>query len=132
MQSPASGLNLFGDLLHVAPDAQQIAAPDLGDLLLGVAAAHQFERDVERVGRAVPAVDAAAAVEVRRDADVIDPDELHGVVDVIDVVLHGRTPCGGPLPIDLRHPAVEVRPTIGGQRLGPGGPSSTAPAAACV
>ena len=67
--------------------AQQVAAPDLADLLLGVAAAHQLQRDVERLARVVPAVDAAAAVEVRRDADVIDADLLDDVVDVIDEVL---------------------------------------------
>src|SRR5436853_7549067 len=87
---PGLLLELFRDFLHFAPDAQQVAAPDLADLLLGVAAAHELERHVERFGRAVPAVHAAAAVEVRRDADVIDADHLDGVIDVIDAVFHRR------------------------------------------
>ena len=64
------------DLLDLRHHPQQIAAPQLGDLLLGVAATHQLQRDVERLARVVPAVDAAAAVEVRRDADVIDANQL--------------------------------------------------------
>ena len=83
-------LDVARDALDLAPHAQQVAAPDLADLLLGVAATHELERDVERLRRAVPAVDAAAAVEVGRDADVIDADLLDEVVDVIDEVLDGR------------------------------------------
>ena len=35
-----------GDGLDLAPDAQEVAAPDLGDLLLGVVAAHELSYDV--------------------------------------------------------------------------------------
>ena len=64
IKSASPGLNLFGDLLRVGPDAEKVAAPDLPDLLFRVAAPHQLQRHVERFRRAVPAVDAAAAVEV--------------------------------------------------------------------
>src|SRR5215218_7166674 len=82
-------LNPCGDFLHFAHDPNEIAAPHLRDLLLGVPAANELQRHVERLARVVPAFDAATAVEVRADADVIDADQLHGVVDVIDEVLHG-------------------------------------------
>ena len=76
-------------LRHLVHDPQQIAAPDLPDLLLGVTTPHQFQRHVERLAGVVPSVHAAAAVEVRRDPDVIDADLLDDVVDVIDEVLDG-------------------------------------------
>ena len=79
-----------GRALGLAPDAQQIAAPDLGDVLAAVAARCELGRDVGRLGRVGPARDAAAAVEVGADADVVDADQLDGVVDVIDEVRDGR------------------------------------------
>ena len=42
-----SRLNIPCDVLHFSPHPQQIAAPDLADLFLGVAAAHELERHVE-------------------------------------------------------------------------------------
>src|SRR4051812_8417463 len=45
---------LPGNLLHFAPDTEQIAAPQLADLLFGVAAADQLQGDVEGFGRAIP------------------------------------------------------------------------------
>src|SRR5262245_56613000 len=81
-----TALDVLGDLFALLEHAQQVPAPDLADLLLGVAAPHQLERDIERLGRAVLAVHAAAAIHVRADADVVDADQLHGVVYVIDEV----------------------------------------------
>src|SRR5689334_11705633 len=80
-------LQFLSDLLDFSPDSEQIAAPEFSDLLFGVAAADQFEGDVEGFGGAVPAVDSAAAIKVRRNSNVIDADELHGVIDVIHEVL---------------------------------------------
>src|SRR5262245_46053361 len=116
--SASFSLRLLRDPLDFGPDAQQVAAPDLADLLLRIAAAYQLDRHVHRLRGAVESVHAAAAVEVRRDADVVDADELHRIVDVIDVVLDGRTAGRGPLPIDLRHPPLELRAAIRRQRLG--------------
>ena len=88
-------MEFLGYFLHFAPDAEEVAAPELADLFFGVASAHQFESYVEGFGGAVPAVDAAATVEVGRDADVVDADEFHGVVDVVDEVVHvGATGSG--------------------------------------
>src|SRR4051812_50025041 len=80
--------------LHFVHDPQQVAAPQLGNLRLGVAAADEFERDVERFVGAAPSLHAAAAVEVGRDAHVIDADQLHRVVDMVDEVLD-RGAAGG-------------------------------------
>src|SRR5205085_2591737 len=79
------------DLLYVSPNAKQVAAPHLPDLLFRVAAADQFQRDVECLCRAVPAVDSTASVEVRRNSYVIDSNELHRVVDVIHEVADIRS-----------------------------------------
>src|SRR5215469_6329962 len=38
-------LQLLSDLLHLSPNPQQIAAPQLSDLLFGIASPHQFQRD---------------------------------------------------------------------------------------
>ena len=89
---------------------RRLPLQSLRDLRLGVAAADELERDVERLVGAVPAVDAAAAVEVRRDADVIDADHLHGVVDVIDEVLDRRARGRRELRVD------RPRPSSGGPR----------------
>src|SRR5438093_8602897 len=75
--SPCAALHRFGNPLDLTPDAEQVAAPEFRDLLLGVAAPHQLESDVERFGGAITAVDAANAVEVRRHPDVTDDYKLH-------------------------------------------------------
>ena len=74
------------DALDFVHDPQQVAAPEFFDLLFGVAAADEFQSDVEGFAGVVPADDSAAAVEVGRDADVVDADELYGIVDVVDEV----------------------------------------------
>src|SRR5215469_3651362 len=58
-------------LLHLAPHAQQVAAPDLGDVLVAEAGASQRSGEVARLRRVVPAGEAATTVEVRSDAHVI-------------------------------------------------------------
>ena len=73
-RSSALSLNLFRDPFDVTPYAQQVAAPNLCDLLFRVAAPHELERHVERFCRAIPALDPAAAIEVLCDANVIDAD----------------------------------------------------------
>src|SRR5690606_4196935 len=96
-------LELARDALVLAPHAQQVAAPELGALLLGGAAADPLERDVERLARVAPAGDAAAAVEVGADADVVDADQLHRVIDVVDEVADRRA---RPARLDLRDAAL--------------------------
>ena len=75
-----------GDVLYSAPDAEQIAAPDLLDVGFAVAALDEFAGDVAAFGGVVPASNAAAAVEVGADADVVDAGDLDDVLDVIYVV----------------------------------------------
>src|SRR5947209_7489450 len=76
-------------LLGDAQQTQEIAAPELGDLGGAVAAADQLGGEVRAVGGVVPAGEAAAAVEIRADADMAEADAADGVVDVVDVVGHG-------------------------------------------
>ena len=103
----------LGDLLHFSPNSKQIAAPHLADLFFRVAAPNQFQRDVECFRRAVPAVDSAAAIEVRRNSNVIDSDELHRVVDVIHEVLHVGAARRRELRVDLGQPLVVFRAPFG-------------------
>src|SRR5690606_6228744 len=71
------------------PDAQQVAAPDLGDVGVAEAALAQLGGDVAGLGGVHPAGDAATAVEVGGDADVVDAGDLGDVLDVVDVLLDG-------------------------------------------
>jgi len=79
-------LHLTRDPLDFVHHTQQIPAPEFFNLLFCVAAADEFQRDVKCLAGVVPADDATAAVEVRRDPDVVDAEELHRVVDVVDKV----------------------------------------------
>ena len=88
------------DLFDLAPHPEQITAPDFRDLFFRVAPADELERHVEALGRAVPPVHASAAVEIGRDSDVVDANQLYGVVDVVHVILNGGATGGRPLPID--------------------------------
>src|SRR5690606_13363552 len=76
--------------LDLAPDAKQVAAPELLDFLSRIAARLERARHGGRLRRVRPADHAAASAEVRRDADMIDADEADRVVDVIDEILDGR------------------------------------------
>src|SRR5512138_1665460 len=102
--SPQSLVPAFrSDSLDLAHHPKQVAAPHLRDLLLGIAATHELHRDVERLAGLIPSVHAATAVEVRADPDVVDADQLHGVVDVVDEVLDGSARRWRKLAVDLRH-----------------------------
>src|SRR5262245_61703586 len=79
-------LQFRGDALDFVHDSQQVAAPDFLDLSFGITAAEKLQSDVEGFAGVIPADDAAAAVEIGRDADMVDANELHGMIDVIDEV----------------------------------------------
>ena len=74
------------DPLDFVHDPQQVAAPEFFYLLFSIAAADELQSHVEGFAGVVPADDAAAAVEVGGDADVVDADELHGIIDMVDEV----------------------------------------------
>src|SRR5450830_1784801 len=82
-------IDRFGGLLDLVPHPQEVTAPQLGDIGFGVTALEQFGGDVAGVADVLPALKAAAIVEVRRNADVIDADLAHGVVDGIPPILEG-------------------------------------------
>lgn len=69
-------------------------------MFFSVAAADELQRHVESFAGVVPTFDSAAAVEVGRDADVIDADQIYGVIDVIDKVLNCGWRVAG-LPVGL-------------------------------
>ena len=89
------------DPLRVVHHSQQIAAPEFFDLFFAVAAADQFDGDVKRFAGVVPAFDTAAAVEVGCNADVIDADQFHNVVDVVDEVFNRCRRVAGKLFVDF-------------------------------
>ena len=72
------------DLAGLTEGAEDVPAEDLVDVGLGVAAAEQFVGQPGEVGDVFqadrPSID---AVEVRADADVVDPRDLDEVVDVV-------------------------------------------------
>src|ERR1041384_2805526 len=67
------------DFFH---DPEQVAAPQFGDFLFVVTAANQFERDRERFTRIVPSDQTASAIEIRGNADVIDAEQIYGIIDM--------------------------------------------------
>ena len=73
-------LELLGHLLHLVPHAQQVAAQDFGNFVLGVAAPQQLFDQV-RVGAHVLQVrrQREDAVVVGAEPDVFDPDEVRHV-----------------------------------------------------
>src|SRR4029453_15891188 len=79
-------LQLGGGALNFVHDTKQVAAPKFFDLRFAVASANKLDGDVQRLAGVVPADDAAAAVEVGREADVIDTDEFDGIVNVVDEI----------------------------------------------
>ena len=83
-------LQLGGYPFHVAPNAEEIAAPDLRDLLFRVAASDEFHRHVQRFGVIAEAGYPTAAVKVGPDPHVIDARHPDGVLQVIDVILEIR------------------------------------------
>lgn len=79
-------LDVAGDALVLAEDAQKIASPDLGDLFFRVAASDEFHGEVGHLVDLHEADEPAAAVEVDTDTDVINPGNRDRVVDVIGQV----------------------------------------------
>src|SRR5579864_1885974 len=106
-------LEIASNALDLVHHAQQVSAPELCDLLLGISAADELQRHVERLARVAPADDAAAAIEIRRDADVVDADLLHRVVDMIDEVLHGGGGIARGSPVDVGALPVVFRAAVG-------------------
>src|SRR5690606_35527869 len=79
----AAGLAEVGGLL---PDAQQVAAPQLRDLRVVETTSTQAGGDVGGLGSVHPPGDATSAVEVRRNPDVVEPRNIHHVLDVVQIV----------------------------------------------
>ena len=70
---------------HRLPGAQQVAAEDLADVGFAVAALAQACADVAGLRGIHPAGDAAATIEIRGDAHVVDAGDPGDVVDVVEV-----------------------------------------------
>src|SRR5262245_3690802 len=82
-------LHLMGGLLRLAQHAEEVAAEDLHQLLLPVAAVEQRLRQVRIAADILQlARSAVDAVEVAADADVVDAGNLDDVVDVVGDVVH--------------------------------------------
>ena len=96
-----SGAQAFRLFLDGAHDAEEVAAVDLLDVRGGVAL---FEQGAGEGGELVVGVelrrDAADAIEVGADADVVDAADLDGVVDLGDDIGEGggRESCRWPRP----------------------------------
>ena len=80
-------LQLAREALIFSHDSEQVPAPESFDLLFAVAAANQLQRNIERFAGIVPSNHAAAAIEIRGDPDVIDAEQIYGIIDMIDKVV---------------------------------------------
>src|SRR5690554_2824376 len=74
--------------LDLRPHPHQVAAEDLADVLVRMPACLQAGDEVGEVGDGAQALGQLAvdAVEIRADADVVDADQLHRVVDLVEHV----------------------------------------------
>ena len=73
-------------LLHLAQHADEITAPEFGDVLRRVAAFKEFARDVRAFAHIGIPTDSAAVIEVGAETDVVDANQTDGVVDGIEPV----------------------------------------------
>src|SRR5438309_8419152 len=90
------------DVLSLGPYAQEVTAPQFGNILLGITPAKQFGRHILALAFVFPAQYASPMIEVRGDTYVIDADLLDGVVNRIDKMGNrGRRDCGQDLPIPV-------------------------------
>src|SRR6185503_364414 len=109
-------LKLARDLFDFFHDPEQVAAPKLGDLLFVVSAANQFERDRERFTRIVPSDQAASAIEIRGNADVIDAEQIYGIIDMVDKIFNGCRLVARILFVNLGESGFELMASL----IGPG------------
>ena len=76
------------------------------NILFAIPAPDKFERNVEGLAGIIPADNPSAAIKIRADADVIDTDQLNGMVNVVNEILDvGRRP----LLVELHHATVVLR-----------------------
>src|SRR5688572_19063319 len=79
MSSTVPALRPRGGGFRLAHEAQEIAAPDLLDIGVAIAGLAQPRRDLGQGGNVLHVVDAAAAVPVRAQADMVDSHHLDGM-----------------------------------------------------
>jgi hypothetical protein len=104
------------DPLDFVHDPQQVGAPEFFYLLFSIASADKLQGYVEGFAGVVPADDAAATVEVRRDPNVVDTDELHGIINMVDEIFDRRGRITRVLLVNLGVFVVVRRP-MGGREL---------------
>src|SRR6202035_5130304 len=78
------GLQRLTYALSLCPYAQEVAAPQFGNIPLRVMPAEQFGGHVLALSFILPAHYASPVIEIRGDADVIDSDLLDCIVNRID------------------------------------------------
>src|SRR5260370_3215284 len=96
------GLHRLTDVLSLCPYAQEVTAPESGDISLRVMPAEQFRGHVLALSFILPARHSSPMIEVRGDADVIDPDFLDCIINRIDKLSNrGRRDPGQNLPVPV-------------------------------
>src|SRR5205085_426314 len=91
--SPGANLALLDsrNALDFGEGAHEVASENLQNVLLAVAASKEFVCDVRKVFNALDAFGQRdAAIEVRAEADVINPCDLRDVVNVVNEHVDGR------------------------------------------
>src|SRR5437879_13020156 len=79
-----AGLQGLTGVLSLGPYAQEVSAPQFGNILLGGTPAEQFGVHILALSFILPAHHASPMIDVRGDADVIDADPLDRVLNRID------------------------------------------------
>src|SRR5262244_766508 len=74
------------DPVNIVHDSQRIAAPESFYFRFSIAAADKLQSHVKGLAGIVPTDNAATTVKVGRDADVVDADKFHRIIDMVDKV----------------------------------------------
>lgn len=72
--------------LHLPHHAQEVSAPDLGDVCFGESVFQQSDGDVDKIVVAVAAFHATATIEVGTDTDMVDARYFNHVQQVVHKV----------------------------------------------
>ena len=85
-------LRLSRNPLNFPPHPQGVQSPEFSNFLFGVTTAHQLKCYIKCLAGIVPTLNAAAAVEVGTDADMLYADQLDGMIDMIHEVFNSDRP----------------------------------------
>ena len=85
IRSSVACLKPFGHIFSFLPDTKAVPTPNFCDLLFRIASANELQGDVKGLAGILPTLQTGPAfIEIRTDAHIINADEIHSMINVID------------------------------------------------